>query len=500
MKFSISVRTSIILFFGLASSLNKVQASLTQASDATSDISLVEFQGLLYSEVNGEIKAVQEQVDETVAHSHDRRLHGRFLREEDVSPTAQELWNKVIQHGWDMSQTSSNNYYNGQQTPKKRNLGEIDGVKTFPFLVCSHSSVYKSGFQRMEPMLERTGAHSGDASVVFNDPKKTCFHVSLTHEAALELRDDSTAGEDTYYTIAPMTDLMKIQVETMKEITNGSWTVPKTQSPEDWERLIRVGLSNGHRMSLSEDDVKAMANDILEDIQLLGQAGAVRRRRRLQEGVDSDDSMSLSNMFSVTSSRNDAGTRQLRRNKKAAQTPGRLHNWNRALELGLEADHSCRGMFDTLTVNVHHRNDGFDIVLNPRIRAHNHNDAIEEAKQKNGKTDEINDHSSHDDGIEKKTDEKGIEHSASNHNCVASLIMALSTHPSVKSIETDGHIMTSDFEAQWITQSRSEGKLPLRDLGIDGTNQIISIIDSGLDINHSYFGPTDAGVFDVSTA
>eukprot|EP00551_Chaetoceros_affinis_P000335 CAMPEP_0203633872 /NCGR_PEP_ID=MMETSP0088-20131115/943_1 /ASSEMBLY_ACC=CAM_ASM_001087 /TAXON_ID=426623 /ORGANISM="Chaetoceros affinis, Strain CCMP159" /LENGTH=523 /DNA_ID=CAMNT_0050487345 /DNA_START=23 /DNA_END=1594 /DNA_ORIENTATION=+ len=74
--------------------------------------------------------------------------------------------------------------------------------------------------------------------------------------------------------------------------------------------------------------------------------------------------------------------------------------------------------------------------------------------------------------------------------------MALSTHPSILSIETEGPTQTDDFESQWITQSRTERKRPLRGSGITGKNQIITIIDSGLDINNKYFGPTSNSVFD----
>ena len=144
-------------------------------------------------------------------------------------------------------------------------------------------------------------------------------------------------------------------------------------------------------------------------------------------------------------------------------------------------------MFKRLDVTVHFDNEGFDIVLNPSPSSLN-NDRIEKFRNyHNG--------NSNNDEIEIQLDSSS---SASNNNCVASLIMGLSTHPLVLSVESEGPILTNDFEAQWITQSGTEGKRPLRDIGIDGTNQVISIIDSGLDINHKYFGPTDEKVFDVS--
>ena len=76
--------------------------------------------------------------------------------------------------------------------------------------------------------------------------------------------------------------------------------------------------------------------------------------------------------------------------------------------------------------------------------------------------------------------------------------MTLSTHPLVLSIDTEGPIIANDFESQWITQTKQVGNRPLRDIGINGKDQIISVVDSGLDINHKYFGPTSDKVFDVS--
>jgi hypothetical protein len=480
----------IVLFFGLCSPSNTVQALWTEDSLYSSDITFVEFQGLLISEIN----SVFDLVQETGSRKH--RPRGRFLRaEEDLSHQSQDLWNRVLQHGWDMSQTSSHMYSSKIEATSRRNLKEIGtDAPTYPFLVCSHSSLQKSGFQRLEPMLKRTGAQSEDASIVSNDLQKTCFHVSLTQQASQELRESMPLdldSDDDYYTIVPMTDLMKIQADTMKDISDDSWTVPSTPSPNDWERLIRVGLSAGHRKFLSEDGVKSLANDIFDDIRSLGQVGSNNRRRRLQEGKNSSDeeyNKSLSNMFSLTA-HTDTEVRSLRRKRPAEG----LNEWNRALELGMEADHSCQGMFDTLDLNVHQNNQGFDIVLNPSTKSHiNHNDGIE--NKINSRREEEADH----DGIEYTKKECGTDCSASNKHCVTSFIMALSTHPSVLSIETEGPMMNSDLKAPRTTQTISEGEQPLRDIGIDGTNQIISIIDSGFDIGNSYLGPTDPSVLNVS--
>ena len=488
------LRSSLTLYLGLIGPLKRAIASPIQGPADSSDISLVEFQTLLYSEINNEIHVVQQAEE-----PHDFRLRGRFLREEDVPPSAQSTWDAVVEHGWQMSHSFQNNQFNGRTRNRQLEESSSDDGLTItasPFLVCSHSSHDKSAFQRLESMLRRTGAHSEDATVVRNDPKKTCYHVSLEHEAAQTLKDSTAVPDDDeseYYTIVPLTDLMKIQVDTINEISEDAWTVPTKHSAGDWERLIRVGLSASHRMHLDEDKVRSIASGMIEDIRSLGQAGAQHRRRRLQEGAASRQSLSLSDMFSQTASKNNEESRHLRRSKQVQRHLGRAEDWNRALEVGLEADHSCQTMFDRLDVNVHYDNKGFDIVLNPTTKENPKNDRIE-SKDEEISNDRIE---SHNHSIEKEAGSE-MDCSASNKHCVASLIMALSTHPLVLSVETEGPIITSDYESQWITQSKTSGRRPLRDLGIDGSDQIISIIDSGLDINHHYFGPTDSKVFDVS--
>ena len=494
---------------------NGVKALDTLVSEFA-DISLVDFQGLLYSEVNSEIESVLYQndrpddgsIDETEKHK-DPRLRGRYLMDQDVSSKVQDVWDSVIQHGWDMAYSLNDHFPHMNRSLQKESLHEL---MTAPYLICSHSSKRSSGFQRLQTLLDDVNVHLGDSIVVRNDPNRTCYHVSLKIEDALEVRKSSRSNSDgDYYSILPMTDVMKIQFDTMNLISNESWVVPSVQSDDDWERILRVGLSAGQRFDLDQDDtVIEVAKRIIEDVRSKARSGAPsRRERRLQAketmAKDTVSSVSIVDLFSLTSSntKQSSKARGLRRSDKNIQGM----YWSRALELGLEADHSCEAMFQNLELNAHFDNQGFDIVLNPIIKKKNDQDDEEnngiELEEKN---DGIELEEKKNDGIETQdiTCEdpaqciKGIESSATNKHCVSSLVIALSTHPSVLSIESEGPILENDYEAQWITQSKQVGERPLRDIGVDGSNQIISIVDSGLDINHKYFGPTDATVFNVS--
>ncbi len=76
--------------------------------------------------------------------------------------------------------------------------------------------------------------------------------------------------------------------------------------------------------------------------------------------------------------------------------------------------------------------------------------------------------------------------------------MGLSVNPQVLNIEAVLPISPDDYESQWITQSNSHGHRPFFDSGLTGLNQIVSVTDSGLDVNHRYFHPTSSVVHDVS--
>ncbi len=39
-----------------------------------------------------------------------------------------------------------------------------------------------------------------------------------------------------------------------------------------------------------------------------------------------------------------------------------------------------------------------------------------------------------------------------------------STHPLVRSIETEGPVETRDYESQWITKSKTPNQIPLHDV------------------------------------
>ena len=311
--FQISLKS--FLFFSLelisladCDPIKQYHPDFQQGKSTSPDMSLVEFQSILYSEINNEIEILQQQdpLRESLLGNHDLRLRGRYLREDDVLAKPQDMWDEVVQHGWNMSRASYKFYQKQHDRDLKEKTNEH--LMVSPFLVCSRSAQEKSGYQRLQAMLEFTRAYLGDHIVVRNDSDKTCYHVSLEYEAAQKAREsmglitDSTDDGNDYFTLVPLTDLMKIQFDTMTMISQDSWTVPSKGASDDWERVLRVGLSTGHRMGLNKDKVLDIASSIIDNIQSLGQAGLQRRQRILQgsKQYKDDFSVSLSDVFSLT--------------------------------------------------------------------------------------------------------------------------------------------------------------------------------------------------------
>jgi hypothetical protein len=305
---------------------------------------------------------------------------------------------------------------------------------------------------------------------VINDNDQTCFYISAIAERARFLEE----ADGVAYAVVPMTDLMKISRSTIAEVSKEYWPVPsvhqvqkqeEVSEPDDWERTVRIMLAPNERKD-NDDDLLSIASTIIEDIKGMGQVGSRRRRRRnlrQKKGSIIEEALSLTDAFSLTSTRSktNSSTKKSysRRTESIAST--RAQDWSRVLEEGIEAEHSCKTMFDSLEVRPHYKNEGFDLVLNPR-----------------GSTPQ-----------EEELSFENIESSASNVNCIISLLVGASVHPNVLNVEVDTPITPDDFEAQWITQSNSTGYRPFFHAGLKGAGQIISVVDSGLDMEHPLFGP-----------
>eukprot|EP00588_Corethron_pennatum_P022092 CAMPEP_0194313632 /NCGR_PEP_ID=MMETSP0171-20130528/10485_1 /TAXON_ID=218684 /ORGANISM="Corethron pennatum, Strain L29A3" /LENGTH=880 /DNA_ID=CAMNT_0039068663 /DNA_START=260 /DNA_END=2901 /DNA_ORIENTATION=- len=71
--------------------------------------------------------------------------------------------------------------------------------------------------------------------------------------------------------------------------------------------------------------------------------------------------------------------------------------------------------------------------------------------------------------------------------CLLALVVGIASQPEVCAMSQipDGH--TSNYATNWIVQSDIPERTPFKDIGLDGTGQVIALSDTGLDVDNCYF-------------
>lgn len=447
---------------------NSTQASL---SLTTTSITLDHFQGILFTELHDESGSLMNNLDPTEAGILRRSLRNGKDPDQTSYHHAEDIWKNIVDHGWNLLPHQTKRSLRGDRS--EVHVDSLIYVEVFPFIVCNHLPSLKSGSQRYGPTLQDTGAHKDDAIVIYNGRYETCYHIAMSSEKAAQLRSTKSNS----YSLLPMTDIMKIAVNTFAEVSKDHWPPARRKeslSPssssaatdssdkkhdtkdDDWERIIRVAFATGDRLTYNEDGVIAKALEIMNHV------------KRLEERDPGESSHNLtprtiSDSFSLTSEA--ISNRILQRLVDAPE--GRPNFFQKSLKHGLEAIHGCETMMNELKIVPQQDLKGFDIILNPLSQTY-------------------------------QRDPVYFEASASNVHCVTSLVIALSTHPSIIHVEVDAPLASDDFESQWITQSKETAYRPFTDVGLTGVNQIVSILDSGCQVDHRYFGTRHKNFYDVS--
>ncbi len=437
------------------------------APSKSSSLSLADFQDLLQTEVTIEV----DHIIKNGKTDEDDLFKGRNMLQMENTPEL--IWKQIVDHGWQLTE-----FYSRRNLSNK-SLIRKDDQDAYPFLVCSRTPLLKSGFQRLPPIMELTGALEKDLILVSNENDETCVILTTSFTSAKYLDSDIANDE---YAITPLTDLMKISASTIQLVQTKEWSIPSgTQSfrkaldseeyNSDWERVLRVTLA---KQAIDEDSGSEIlmqeGKSILSDIHKMGKEGLKGRRRKLSQSnstLDNREVISLTDAFSLTSSdilkeKNYHNTRTLSSTRKNV--------FSEALKLGIESHHSCEAMFQFLSIRPNIEGNAIDYILNPNLDVETMH----------------------------KFQDAHADSSSSNSNCVISLIIGLSLHPLVLNVEVELPVTPDDYQSQWITQSGNPDERPLFDVGLTGKGQIVSVTDSGLDINHRFFGPSSDDVYSVS--
>ena len=80
-------------------------------------------------------------------------------------------------------------------------------------------------------------------------------------------------------------------------------------------------------------------------------------------------------------------------------------------------------------------------------------------------------------------------------SCVVKLAMSLAERNELCSIERRQPAGVSNTIGAWIVQSGTNGYTPWYDIGLNGTGEIVTVSDSGLDTNNCYFWDSSPGEF-----
>jgi len=465
-----SLRALLVPATVLLTWLSAASASLDPHVDPTlGGMSLREFQGILLSSVDNEIGILQEESGDPT------QISKNSMGSTDV----EDMWEHLVDHGWIIAESTLGT--NGRDLKKYINADKaMSSNNVFPFLLCVLDISLKSGFERMALLQEKLDVSIASYTVVSNKEDKSCFVVMATPGTVLGVLNDNIHG-------IPLVDQMKITPLTIEDVTSPGWSIPPADTVSsrrlgakrnNWQRTIMVTISPGVVNPNDNESTLHVAKNIVKDIHNLAEEGSRRRRQlvvddqELSSGVGSLKGrnilagtqgriLSLSEVFFATS-QNALGKRETRRLSDLSRS-----FWSRSLQNGLESEHKCSNMFRSSEIRPLWT--GFEIVLNPV-------DGIM--------------------GNEHITNEHGNESSASNQDCVVSLIAALSVHPHVITVEATTEVTLDNQKEQWVTQSNENGHRPWFDHGLTGRNQIVSVSDTGLDEDNCYFtnGPSQGNI------
>jgi hypothetical protein len=406
--------STILLLLYVVTILLVVSSSAQQFSTERS-LSLEDFQSVLRSSLDNELDKITDEriataLETASIHAKSKTLMRRRAyfqnRDEDVIKstalsdrssahvyTSEDIWDDIIEHSWRLADTIKR----GEGSSLTRAIYTDGETLPLPFLVCGEGQL-----------------DFNDIVASFNKLEDDVIHVSSSHKTlCLVLSANSVKFREVIDSFAgrlvgvPLPDVSKIHSGTIDEVLSKGWSVPfmheserkksnATELINHWERMIIVDFTPEVGGMKEESELLEVVNIITNDIQDMAEVGWYRKMDKEEKQKYSLDERtidipSLSDVFSLTAITTAESDNQ------------RIRFWREVFKKGMESKHVCSTMFSTLFVRARGGYYSFELVLNP-------------------------------------TDGPGsqeYESSASNPNCVASLIAALAVHPYVLSVKAN---------------------------------------------------------------
>ncbi|EJK48925.1 hypothetical protein THAOC_32238, partial [Thalassiosira oceanica] len=344
-------------------------------------------------------------------------------------------------------------------------------------VVCS-SAPDRSGHERLGSLLSLLGLEEMTSQVLYNADDESCFLLSAGVEAVHSLLLDGTVGDEknemttsekaseatgegevpsspaVHLTVMPMLDLLKLPSRTAMSLLEDDWSpdltsltrtvvtdefsyedtveVEETLDLEGWRRSILVDLlpsPEGETTSTGSEG-SSLVRDVMDHVSSLADPTS----------DDAATSTTLREAFSLTAVHLGERARMFERHSI----------WSRALELGFESDHGCGNMMDGLEVRTR-RNwgeespggsvGGFEDSLKLTYLFSKRLALFHLPLSMSLRLDQLvilhppSDYS----------EESEFDSSALNRHCALSLVMALSTHPSVQTVEVGRPVVQATF-------------------------------------------------------
>ena len=440
-------------------------------------------------------RAINDDEDASFNHlnADERRLRGT---------NHDKVWDKLMQHGW-----ASVKIHHNQRILRPENVtyeGSIEtptiptGEDIHPFLLCS-SFPDQSGHLRLERIISTFNTSMDNAQTVYNTEETSCFLIVTSTDAVEYAFGDSypETGETrdsrmAHVTFGPLVDVLKFAAGTPSQILNDkNWMQIDNQPPRKilantstvnsseqhhWAKAFMIDLVPGSLLGSTSNSksTETVAKEIINYVSAMANVKPGSKPMPIKQNNLTKLSMlrnfeigssvkSTREAFSLTSDTSNGSKNPTARSS--------INVWSDALEHGFESEHGCGGMFDLLDIRPRDANDeeekdecddavdvrGFELILHaPDVR--------------NAQT---------------------IDDSALNKQCVLSLIIGLSVHPFVQTIEIVQNLelasITGKSNPQWITQSGTVNSRPFFDNGLDGSGQVVAVADGGLDRDNCYF-------------
>eukprot|EP00592_Proboscia_alata_P010323 CAMPEP_0194355264 /NCGR_PEP_ID=MMETSP0174-20130528/3203_1 /TAXON_ID=216777 /ORGANISM="Proboscia alata, Strain PI-D3" /LENGTH=886 /DNA_ID=CAMNT_0039124481 /DNA_START=63 /DNA_END=2723 /DNA_ORIENTATION=- len=363
----------------------------------------------------------------------------------DDSSLSQESWKDYIEFEWELArgsgETESNvkDRYNTLFGTRNRHASELftnedvkskaDKIHSRPFIFCNQEAG-KSGYERklvIEQSLSDIGDDAPRANVISNIDTMTCFYVSTSASVA-----EILVKTHPDLIVQPLGSIMKMRQGLLKGIV------------ENNANKFSAELCPG--VATSIENAERKWGDIIRTT--FGKKSETEGTRRPLEAPD---------QFYWTSKKNSHVRDNLRypidQNiaKDLLSQPDRELAWSRVMRGGIKSDHMCMDMFEKM--NATGVGEGDEIIIT----------AFD-------------------------NDSKTFDHVASTL-CKLSFVATIATHPAICSMSHVPDIGVMNEEARWIVESgdSTSRSTPWLDSGLTGAGQVVSLIDTGIDVDNCYF-------------